>query len=82
MFYVALKSEIITRKTVKQYPWMWVLIPASFIFGYIAEGVQLLEFTVAPLQIASEQQGATNFVILLVLVFGVLAVLRSLTEKK
>lgn len=73
MFYIAVKSGVVTQEVTQKYPWMWLLIPGSFAFGYVAENVgNMVNFTVAPLSIAAEQQSAANFAALLVLVIGCL----------
>jgi len=72
MLYLGVRTKVITKKTVEKYPWMWIIIPASFISGYLVETAHNLQLTVAPLSIAVEQQGTINFVMILLLAVGVL----------
>lgn len=72
MVYLGARTKVITKETVKKYPWMWLIIPASFIIGYLVETARNLQLTVAPLSIAVEQQGSINFVMILLLTVGVL----------
>lgn len=81
MVYVAMRSGIITEKTMEKYPWIWVLIPVSFGLGYVLEAARATTFTVAPLAVMSEAQQGTNFVVLLILVIAALYILIDLADR-
>jgi hypothetical protein len=82
MFYIGTHSGAINEESLKRFPWLPLLIPAAFLFGYLADLTQTLKLTVAPLAMAAPEQGAVNVVMLFLLVAGVLYVINEHFNKK
>jgi hypothetical protein len=81
MLYAAVRSKVITDSTMHKYPWIPLLIPGAFLFGYVAELTTNIKLTVAPLATATVEQGTANGVVLFILAFGCLYALVQLTSK-
>lgn len=74
MFYVSVKTRIITDRTMKKYPWIAFLIPGSFVLGYLTEMTENITLTVSSLSTATPVQGSVNAAALLLLILGILYV--------
>lgn len=74
LFYIGTRVKIITEKTIEKYPWMWLIIPGAFIFGYAAELAQNISLTVSPLTIAEPSQASINAIAIFILVLGCLGI--------
>jgi hypothetical protein len=82
MFYIGTRSGVINEKTLKRFPWIPLLIPGAFLFGYLADLTQSIKFTVAPLAMATPQQGTVNAIALFLLTIGILYVINEHLSSK
>lgn len=80
MFYLSVKTRIITKEVVEKYPWMWLVIPLSFFLGYLVEMGQWVQLTIYPLGLIPDGAETTNFAILFVLFIGSISILGDLVE--
>jgi len=74
MFYMGTRSHVITEETLKRFPWLPLLIPGAFLFGYLADITQSIRLQVAPLATASAQQGSVNAIVVFLMAIGILYV--------
>jgi len=72
LFYIAMKAKIVNEQTLKKFPWLPLLIPGAFLFGFITDISGSIRFTVAPMTVASPQQANATAVVLFLLIVGVL----------
>jgi hypothetical protein len=72
LFYMAVKTKIINEQTLKKFPWLPLLIPGAFLFGFITDISGSIRFTVAPMAVATPQQANAIAVVLFLLIVGVL----------
>jgi uncharacterized membrane protein len=72
LFYIAVKTKIINEQTLQKFPWLSLLIPGAFLFGYVADIAKLTTYTVAPMAVATPQQASANALVLFLLIAGVL----------
>jgi len=64
LFYIATNAKIINEQTLKKFPWLPLLIPGAFLFGYVADIGKLTTYTVAPMAVATPQQAGANALVL------------------
>jgi hypothetical protein len=72
LFYMATKAKIINEQTLKKFPWLPLLIPGAFLFGWLTDISGSIRLTVAPMAVAAPQQANANALVLFLLVVGVL----------
>jgi len=72
LFYIAVKTKIVNDQTLKKFPWLPLLIPGAFLFGWLTDISGSIRFTVAPMAVAAPQQASATALILFLLVVGVL----------
>jgi hypothetical protein len=82
MFYIGTRSGAINAEFLHHYPWIPLLIPAAFLFGYLADITQNIKFMVAPFALSSAQQGTVNAIVVFLIVVCLLYVVSEHLESK
>ena len=77
MFVASAKTGVFNEQFMKQYPWIWLILPFSFILGYVIENAKLVQYTVAPYAVASPLQVVPTSIVMVLLFGGVLFLLAS-----